>query len=223
MPVCKSCDTDKDTEEFHKSPTCKSGRREVCKQCVAVKAKAYRDANASDIAEKKRLDRANNPEKFAAKDKAYYAANKEKHAAGQRSWYARNKEAVIAKVSEWQQANPERVKATKRKNKLTRKDTVKAEYERNKADYFSRAAARRVTVKQVTPAWADREEIAEVYTTASNLNGFFTKPFFHVDHIVPLNNPLVCGLHTPANLQLLPARANLSKNNRHWPDMPQSL
>jgi hypothetical protein len=188
-----------------------------------VKVKAYRTANRELVLEQKRQERIRCKGAIQKRNAAYYAANKEKHAAGQHSWYKRNKEAVIAKVSEWQQANPERVKATKRKNKLTRKDTVKAEYKRNKADYFSRAAARRATVKQVTPAWADKVEIAEVYTIAGKLNGFFTKPFFHVDHIVPLNNRLVCGLHTPANLQLLPAQANLSKNNRHWPDMPQTL
>lgn len=220
MPVCKTCGTDRDIEDFHKSPTCKGGRREVCKQCVAAKLKAYRDANRERILEQKRQERVRCKDAIKKRNAAYYAANKEKHAAGHKAWYERNKESVIARISEWQQANPERVKAAKRKNKLTRKDTVKAEYKRNKADYFSRAAARRATVKQVTPAWANKEEMAEMYIIASKLNGFFTKPFFHVDHIVPLVSPLVCGLHTPANLQLLSAQANLSKHNRHWPEMP---
>lgn len=220
MPVCKTCKTDKPQEAFHKSANCKSGYREVCKQCVAVKAKAYRDANPDVIKAHKQRYKENNPEAIRASNTKYYEQNKERCNANSTAYYERNKEQSLAYIKEWQQANPERVKAAKRKNKLTRKDTVKAEYKRNKADYFSRAAARRATVKQVTPAWANKEEMAEMYIIASKLNGFFTKPFFHVDHIVPLVSPLVCGLHTPANLQLLSAQANLSKHNRHWPEMP---
>lgn len=44
---------------------------------------------------------------------------------------------------------------------------------------------------------------------------------------MPLKNCVVCGeefkargLHCEDNLQILPALDNLSKGNRHWPDMP---
>ena len=42
---------------------------------------------------------------------------------------------------------------------------------------------------------------------------------WEVDHIVPLQSPIVCGLHVEHNLQVIPASKNRSKHNRHWPDM----
>ena len=41
-----------------------------------------------------------------------------------------------------------------------------------------------------------------------------------VDHIVPLKNPIVCGLHVESNLQVIPELENIRKGNRRWPDMP---
>jgi hypothetical protein len=57
------------------------------------------------------------------------------------------------------------------------------------------------------PAWADRQKITQIYEDA-RLTGM------HVDHIIPLKHPLVCGLHCEFNLQLLDPQTNINKSNR---------
>lgn len=68
-------------------------------------------------------------------------------------------------------------------------------------------------VKQATPLWADRKKILEIYRQAKAIG-------MTVDHVVPLNSKLVCGLHCEANLQILPMLENAAKAHRIWPGMP---
>ena len=37
---------------------------------------------------------------------------------------------------------------------------------------------------------------------------------WHVDHMIPLQNPDVCGLHVWNNFQCIPSTMNLSKGNK---------
>lgn len=84
---------------------------------------------------------------------------------------------------------------------------------------------------RATPPWADPKKIAAIYEEAARLTAETGIPH-HVDHIVPLQGPvatwgpfkgmrIVFGLHWEANLQVIPARDNVKKGNRWWPDMPE--
>ena len=57
------------------------------------------------------------------------------------------------------------------------------------------------------PPWADMEAIAVIYRQAKALGKT-------VDHIVPLNNRLVCGLHCEDNLRIVSAEENRRKGNK---------
>ena len=70
---------------------------------------------------------------------------------------------------------------------------------------------RRYIEKQATPAWANKQKIRRIY---------LNRPTgFQVDHIIPLNSPIVCGLHVEDNLQYLPKFENVSKGNKLLPEV----
>lgn len=66
---------------------------------------------------------------------------------------------------------------------------------------------------QATPPWADHAAMSAVYARARALEAEDGIPR-HVDHEVPLKNPLVCGLHAHTNLRILTAAENMAKKNR---------
>jgi hypothetical protein len=138
----------------------------------------------------------------------------------------------------WRKANPQLVRGqeerAKQRDPLQRSRYDKASYERhrakriaksrrwninNKESFAQREASRRATQKNATPKWSDRERVVEFYRRAAELTKQ-TGIKHDVDHIVPLQSPVVCGLHCEANLQVLPKATNVSKGNRRWPDMP---
>ena len=90
---------------------------------------------------------------------------------------------------------------------------------RTKAAGRMHSNKRRLLIDLVTPKWADLGMMRAVYEESARLTKL-TGVDYHVDHIVPLKNDIVCGLHNQFNLQVLPALDNLRKHNRHWPDMP---
>ena len=95
-------------------------------------------------------------------------------------------------------------------------------YQKNNRGIITAITARyRAQKIKATPNWANHDKIASIYKRASNMfdeNG----KVFHVDHIVPLQSDVVCGLHVEHNLQILPGSENMSKQNRFWPDMAES-
>ena len=107
-------------------------------------------------------------------------------------------EDVRAKSKDYRTRNPEKVK-----------DQSHSHYERNKADYFIKTYVRRGILKQRLFDH-ELEAIRAIYRDCPEGH--------HVDHEIPINHSLVCGLHCVANLQYLTADDNLRKSNKWEPN-----
>lgn len=76
---------------------------------------------------------------------------------------------------------------------------------------------RQILFQLATPRWADASKMAAFYIERDRLT-CETGVRYHVDHIVPLVHPLVCGLHWEGNLRVITALENMRKSNRFDPD-----
>lgn len=84
---------------------------------------------------------------------------------------------------------------------------------RDPAEGYAAASRRRAAKLNAMPCWADKRKINAIYARASRLREE-TGENWHVDHIVPLQSPVVCGLHVHQNLRIIPALENIKKSNK---------
>lgn len=143
-----------------------------------------------------------------------------------KAWAQANPDARKIHRAKWEQANPGHLKIRKAKYRqrhpieyrrwnLQNPDIVKkinaAWASKNKPKLAAAAAKRRAMLLQATPPWANHDDIEKIYIEAAHFK-------MEVDHIIPLQHPLVCGLHIPENLQLLTTSENRRKSNRFMPE-----
>lgn len=133
---------------------------------------------------------------------------------GQKRWEEKNQERHQANQLRWRTQNQDRYKAAKHSWYLKNKETVceqAKQFAKDNPDWKTSATAkRRAQKKQAIPKWANLKEIRKIYKKAKELN-------LVVDHIIPLQSKLVCGLHVEHNLQLLTASENSIKHNKFTP------
>jgi hypothetical protein len=150
---------------------------------------------------------ARNKERIKARTAEYYARTKAERLAKQKERYERKKDVVLARNKAWADANRDKMR-----------EYHSAYVKRNRELWTAQTALYRAAKKQATPVWADAAAIKAFYAQARAMKDETGKEY-HVDHIVPLQSELVCGLHVEHNLQVLPGRANRRKSNKFWPDM----
>lgn len=109
--------------------------------------------------------------------------------------YENNKEEIKSRSKKWATCNPER-----------RALISKSYHAKNPCKRVQNESVRRSKIKLATPTWVDVGTLTSFYNN---------KPLgLEVDHIVPINNKDVCGLHVPWNLQYLTPSENRRKGNK---------
>jgi 5-methylcytosine-specific restriction endonuclease McrA len=81
-----------------------------------------------------------------------------------------------------------------------------------KAEWSAYMVERRKKRDKSIPPWANKTAIREIYIKARQLT-VTTGVKHEVDHIIPSNHKLVCGLHVENNLQILTESENIKKSN----------
>lgn len=203
---CTKCKEVKPVSMFNKWSLSKSGYASSCKSCRSIDRKA----NAVAIAKQKRAWYDRNVEHVANKGKQARKDDPQKYKEKEAAKYIKFADKILARALEYHRINPESNKRAAKKYRLA-----------NPHLSCKRAAKRRSQKLKATPLWAEDEFeqlfIFEIYHLAKLRRDIGLD--YHVDHSVPLIAEDVCGLHCAANLQLLPAKENMSKSNKYWPDM----
>ena len=187
---CTRCGENKPIEDY---PLCRGKPRARCKPCHVADAQAWADKNREAYLHRLRdWVRVNRPPAHMGPPVPPHLA-KQRRRAKSKAYQENNKQKVSAWRKRWADDN-----------KHVAMEVVR----------------RRQCAKQkATPDWADRRAMQSFYLEAKRLEAETGIPH-DVDHIVPIQSDLVCGLHCEANLQVITRRENRLKHNRWWPDMP---
>lgn len=113
-----------------------------------------------------------------------------------------HKKSMYERNLKWRRANPDKIAVYDRKNHLKYPHKATA-----------RVAKRKAHKLNATPKWANLEKIKLIYKKCKELHKI-TGLIYHVDHVVPLINKKVCGLHVWNNLQILEKSENIKKGNK---------
>lgn len=203
MKRCSRCKLQKDTSLFNRNACKRDGRDIYCRDCRnAYSNKRYRDRPdvRAAILKYHKEGRAADPAKYQQR---------------YRDWLKDNKDAANKATAIWRQNNLELAMAQSRKS-------AKAWKAANLPRFNAQMRKRTAKKLKATPWWADDREMEKFYYEAARLTKE-TGIRHEVDHIVPLQSKIVCGLHCPANLRVIPELENMSKGNRWWPDGPDSI
>lgn len=177
-------------ERFVKSSAC----------CVCSKQATddWRKNNRDRLREQDKIRRERDPYRCTKYKQDWKVRNKDKVREGHKRYAEKNREKILSRAKEFRQKEENKNKSRKALNDWRKNNPGKAS---------AQVSARRSARINATPPWADKRAILAMYESA-------VKSGMTVDHIIPLNHPLVCGLHVHQNMQLLTPSENSIKGNK---------
>lgn len=215
MKTCNICQTFLPVSEFYRDSHYRDNLKASCKKCLNARSmtwaaanrerslankRAWGQANPLKVAASNRKHRSANPDKLRAAYADWVARNPEKKEAGRKRWKDRNRDTYLAACSRagraWREANPEKVTA--------------------------KTARRRAQLRMAAVDWADKKAVLAFYREARRLTKEKGVPY-QVDHIIPLQSRIVCGLHNEFNLRVVTATENKQKHNKFSPQRQPRL
>lgn len=198
MKQCTNCLEYKEVIEFNYNRTTIDRLTTACKGCISVYNKAYRAANKGRLQEKDRQYSEKNADIAKERTRLWNIHNRARKLKTDKDRYEKFK-AADRLVEYYGKVDTQRNKERAKLWRLTNPGKVNAQIAKRRAD----------TIK-ATPGWAEYDKIVTLYEEAKQLTKS-TGIDHEVDHRVPLNSPLVCGLHCMDNLQILTAIDNNKK------------
>lgn len=181
-----------------------SGRSTKTGECITCKLEwnsRYREQNKSAISESR---------------KASYATNSDRERARKHRFYIQNRGKILARKAELRKERPDVYSGLDRRYRV--KNIARITKYRQLSRHLDNACAskRRAAKQYAVPAWAGELDyflISQAHHLCQ-LRMEATGIKWHVDHAIPLLCESACGLHCADNIQVIPAKLNLKKNNK---------
>jgi DNA mismatch repair ATPase MutL len=183
----------------------------------------WREKNRQKIRDRTNKWSKDNNERVTQWRRNWYAKNKEHVKQKEIERYERRKDYFKNKYATYNEFIKSKSKEYREQNREHIREYAKKKYHEIKhtekyiAQMRANGMKRYTSKKKRCPTWLSNDDlwiIKEAYALA-NMRKRLTNMDWHVDHIIPLQGKTVSGLHVPNNIQVVPAKWNQYKNNRH--------